>query len=375
MRRTVTLLLSTLALLLAVGLVLVYSASSTVFNSQPNYFAVRQAISLAISIVMGCLVSRIDYRIWSRRSSLTVITILVLVGTLAVFFFEKKNGSHRWIDLGFYKLQPSEFAKIGILTIFAAWFDRVGPRSSSFRGGFLYPGLILGGLTLPILLAPDFGATFVILAVAGAIFLAAGTRWRYLFSGLLIAFLGFAALLLHDPHRLKRFTDFTDSLFGEGGAQAHQTVQSINAFVIGGPAGVGLNNSIQKYRYLPEAHTDFIYAIAGEEFGLLGSVGIILLFGILLLCSAWIAFRARDRFGRFLGLGLTVLLGFEAGFNVGMVMGCLPTKGLALPFLSYGGSSLMASMIAIGLLLSIARENGLAEDRPPSAMRNALRRI
>jgi cell division protein FtsW len=375
MRRAVTWFLCALALLLATGLVLVYSASSTFYRVNANYFVIRQTISLALSLAAGSLVAQINYRFWSRLGSVVAIVLLVLAGTVAVFFFEKINGSHRWINLGFYQLQPSEFAKIGILMVLAAWFDRVGPRSSRFLRGFLVPGLIVGVLTVPILLAPDFGSTLVILVVAGTIFLAAGTRFRHLLAGLLVALGSLAVLIVNDTHRMNRVRDFWNGLFGEGGAQAHQTVQSINAFVIGGPLGVGLNNSIQKYRYLPEAHTDCIYAIAGEELGLLASAGIILLFGALLASGAWIAYRARDRFGRFMGLGLTILLCFEAGFNMGMVMGCLPTKGLALPFLSYGGSSLMASMIAVGLLLNIARQAALAEDEAPSRMRNALRRI
>lgn len=375
MRRAVSLLLFALTLLLATGLVLVYSASSTVNPAHPNAFVIRQAISLALGIGAAWLAARIDYRVWARLDVLLVVAGLVLAGTTAVFLFEARNGSHRWIDFGFYQLQPSEFAKIGILMVFAAWFDRVGPRSSSLTRGFLIPGAILGILTAPILLAPDFGATAVILAIAGTIFLAAGTRISHLGIGLVAAVSGLAVLILGDAHRLNRVKDFWQGIAGEGGAQAHQTVQSINAFVIGGPFGVGLSNSIQKYRYLPEAHTDFIYAIAGEELGLPASIGIILLFAGILFGGTWIAFHARDRFGRFMGLGLTILLCFEAGFNIGMVMGCLPTKGLALPFLSYGGSSLLASMIAVGLLLNIARHNGLADDQPPSAMRNALRRI
>ncbi len=375
MQRAVTLFLCALALLLTVGLVLVYSASATVYAGNPNHFVIRQAVALVLSIAAGCLVAQIDYHYWSRLSSVFVIAACVLAGTLAVFLFEKRNGSHRWIDFGFYQLQPSEFAKIGILMVFAAWFDRVGPRSSSFLRGFLFPGLILAALTAPILFAPDFGATAVIIAVAGTVFLAAGTRMLHLLYGALAAGAGFTVLIVKDPHRLQRIIDFWNGLFVEGGVKAYHTVQSINAFVNGGPMGVGLNNSIQKYRYLPEAHTDFIYAIAGEEFGLIGSLGLILLFGVLLVCGARIAFSARDRFGRFLGLGLTILLCFEAGFNMGMVMGYLPTKGLALPFLSYGGSSLLASMIAIGLLLNIAKQSGLNEDESPSSMRNALRQI
>lgn len=375
MRRAVTLFLCALALLLAVGLVLVYSASSTVYPKHPNYFVIRQACALGLSIVAGCLVAQIDYRYWSRLSSVLVIAGLVLAGTMAVFLFDKRNGSHRWIDFGFYQLQPSEFAKIGILVVLAAWFDRVGPRSSSLWRGFLLPGGILAVLAAPVLLAPDFGSTLVILVMAGAVFFAAGTKFIHIFLGAAPLAVGIAVLIANNANRLQRFKDFWNGLFGGGGVQAHQIVQSINAFVIGGPLGVGLNNSIQKYRYLPEAHTDCIYAIAGEEFGLAASVGIILLFGVLLACGAWIAYRARDRFGRFMGLGVTVLLCFEAAYNMGMVMGCLPAKGLALPFLSYGGSSLLASMIAIGLLMNIAKQNCLAENEAPSNMRNALRRI
>ena len=375
MRRAVTLFLCALALLVAAGLVLVYSASSTVYAGQPNFFVIRQGLSLALSLGVGALVARIDYHFWSRPGSVVLVAVLMLAGTCAVFFFPPVNGSHRWIDLGFYRLQPSEFAKIGILVVLATWFDRVGPRSSSFLRGFLFPGLILAGLTAPILLAPDLGSTLVIAVIAATIFLAAGTRLIYLLSAVPLAVAGMALFLANDPHRLARVKVFVDGLLGRGGERAHQTVQSLNAFVIGGPLGVGLNNSIQKYRYLPEAHTDFIYAIAGEEFGLAASAGIVLLFGVLLACGAWIAYRAPDRFGRFLGLGLTILLCFEAGFNMGMVMGCLPTKGLALPFLSYGGSSLMASMVAVGLLLNLARQSFLAEDASPSSMRNALQRI
>ncbi len=375
MRRAVTLFLCALALLLAAGLVLVYSASSTVYPRQPNYFVIRQGLSLALSLAAGMLAARIDYHFWARPAVVAAIAAAVLAGTAAVFAFAPVNGSHRWIDLGFYKLQSSEFAKIGILVVMAAWFDRVGPRSSSFLRGFLFPGLILAALTAPVFLAPDLGSTLVIAVVSGTVFLAAGTRIVYLLAAVPPAIGGLYLFLAHDPHRMGRVKDFLEGLFGSGGERSHQTVQSVNAFVIGGPFGVGLNNSIQKYRYLPEAHTDCIYAIAGEELGLAASAGIILLFGVLLLCGTWIAYGARDRLGRYLGLGLTILLCFEAGFNMGMAMDCLPTKGLALPFLSYGGSSLMASMVAAGLLLNIARQSFLAEDEAPSSMRNALQRI
>ncbi|MGI6098287.1 MAG: FtsW/RodA/SpoVE family cell cycle protein [Kiritimatiellia bacterium] len=375
MRRTVTLFLCALALLVAAGLILVYSASSTYYRNSPNHFVIRQGIALALSLCVGIVVARIDYHFWSRPWVLTLITILTLAGLCAVFLFPVVKGSRRWIDLRIYSVQPSEFAKISILIVLSTWFDRVGPRSSSFLRGFLIPGLIVAVMTAPILLAPDLGATAVIVVVAATVFLAAGTRLSYMFASVPVAIGGLVLILLKDAHRRGRMMDFLAGLFGKDGAQAYQTIQSLNAFVIGGPLGVGLNNSIQKYRYLPEAHTDFIYAIAGEELGLAASLIIILLFGILLICGTRIASRAPDRLGRFLGLGLTVLLCFEAGFNMGMVMGCLPTKGLALPFVSYGGSSLMASMIAVGMLLNIARQSFVAEAEAPSSMRNALQHI
>ncbi len=375
MRRAVSIFLIALLFLLTIGLILVYSASSTVDPAKPNAFVIRQGLALALSIVVAFIVSRFDYRNLKSLWLLLPIAIGGFIGTLLPFLYPARNGSHRWINLGFYQIQPSEFAKIAIILVFAAWFNRVGPRSSSFVRGFIIPGLLLALLLTPIILAPDIGTTIVIVTIVGTIFLAAGAKFRYLLLGITAIAILLGAIILRDPHRRGRVEDFMHGISSSEGAKAHQTVQSINAFVIGGPRGVGLNNSIQKCRYLPEAHTDFIYAIAGEELGLAASAGIILLFGLLLLSGTWIAFRSQDRFGRLLGLGLTVLLTFEAGFNMGMVMGCLPTKGLTLPFLSYGGSSLLASLIAVGILLNIARQNGLLEDQPPPAMRDALRRL
>lgn len=373
MRRTATTLLCALALLLAFGVVLLYSASA-VRGRNPQFYLERQLAWLAAGLAVGWLMVRVDYHVWRRPLFQIVIGVLLLAGLLAVFAFDRTHGSHRWLPLGPFRLQPSEFAKVGIVILLAAWFDRIGPRARTFWRGAVVPGLMLAVVLGLLVKAPDFGATLVTGVVGLTLMLAAGTRWLYLALGSLGG-IGLGGLLLWlDPVRRPRLEVFFDMLRGRAteSAEAHQLVQSINAFIAGGPWGVGLNNSIQKYHYLPEAHTDFIFAIAGEEFGLIATLGVVLLFTVLLVCGVAVALRADDRFGRLVALGATVLLIFSQGFNIGVVTGRLPTKGLALPFISYGGSSLIASLMAVGLIVSVAIRVGSDETRP---MRNALQRI
>ncbi len=373
MRRTATTLLCALALLLAFGVVLLYSASA-VQGGNPQFYLERQLMWLAAGLAAGWLMVRVDYHVWRHAALQIAIALLLLGGLLAVFAFDKTHGSHRWLPLGPFKLQPSEFAKVGIIILLAAWFDRIGPRARTFWRGAVAPGMMLAIVLGLLLKAPDFGATLVTGVVGMTLMLAAGTRWLYLVAGGLSG-LGLGGLLLWlDPVRRPRLDVFFDMLRGHEtqSDQAHQLTQSINAFIAGGPWGVGINNSIQKYQYLPEAHTDFIFAIAGEEFGLVATLGVVLLFTVLLVCGVAIALRAEDRFGRLVALGATVMLIFAQGFNVGVVTGRLPTKGLALPFISYGGSSLIASLMAVGLIVSVAIRVGSEETKP---MRNALQRI
>ncbi|MDD5706253.1 MAG: putative peptidoglycan glycosyltransferase FtsW [Kiritimatiellae bacterium] len=373
MRRTVTALLCALVLLLAFGVVLLYSASC-VQGRNPNFYLERQAIWLVAGLALGCLAAYVDYRVWRNTAGLTVVAVLILLGLLAVFAFDKTNGSYRWVRFGQLGLQPSEFAKLGAIVFLAAWFDRIGPRVHSFWRGAAVPGLVLAVVVGLLLLEPDFGAALVTGVVGIAILLAAGTRWPYLIAGGFGGLAAFTALLWFDPVRRPRLYAFFDMLMGREtvAEEAHQLTQSIQAFMAGGPWGVGLNKSIQKYHYLPEAHTDFIFAIAGEEFGLVATLGVVLLFTAILVLGVMIALRAEDRFGRLMALGLTVLLIFAEGFNIGVVTGRLPTKGLALPFISYGGSSMIASLMAVGLLINIGLRVGSEERRP---MRNALQRI
>ena len=287
-----------------------------------------------------------------------------------VFLFPEVKGSHRWIRLGPLSLQPSEFSRLAAIMALAAWYDKVGPRSSSLVKGALIPGGILACFLLPVFLAPDMGATIVILVSCGTILIVAGVKWRHIIAGAVLAIVALSFFILSSPNRRSRIITYFDSIRGVDSQQetAYHREQSVKAFRIGGPTGVGLGNSIQKKQYLPEANSDFIFAIAGEEFGLADTI-IWALFLVLLWAGVYVSYHAPDRFGRFLALGMTILLVFEAGFNIGMSTGCLPTKGIALPFNSCGGSSMMASLMAVAFVISVAK---VASDKETaSMMRNA----
>ena len=355
MRRVIAILWGDLFSLMAIGLVLVYSASSS-FPGGASRFVLMQSLAACIGIVFVLIIINVDYRVWRAGWLVVALSIVAIGFSWLVFAFPEVNGSHRWIRLGPLSLQPSEFSRLFAIMALAFWFDKVGPRSSTLQRGALIPGVLLALFVLPVALSPDIGATIVICISCGTIFLAAGVKWRHIGLGVLAVAIAIGVFVSSNAHRRSRVITFLEGLRGVESTQetAYHRNQSIEAFVIGGPGGVGLGNSIQKKQYLPEANTDFIFAIAGEEFGLVDTI-IVALFMVLLFAGVYVAFHAPDRFGRFLALGMTVLLTFEAAFNIGMTTGCLPTKGLALPFISYGGTSLMASFIAFGFILSVAK--------------------
>ncbi len=374
MRRTLTALWASLAALVAFGLVLVYS-SSVAQKGGSLPFMKMQAAAAAAGIVAAYVLSRIDYRIWQRPVCVVFIIFFCVVSCSLVFLFPEVNGSRRWIRLPHISIQPSELARIGMAIVMAAWYGKVGFKSRTFVKGFLLPCLLLGFMAAPVALSPDLGATVVIAAMCGAIFVAARVKWRYLIlAGVVCAVLG-GAFIMSSPNRRSRMISFIDSAKGIESKEdtAYHRNQSIEAFVRGGATGSGIGRSIQKHKYLPEANTDFIFSIAGEEFGLVATVAVVVAFGILLFCGTYVAYHAYDRFGRLMALGLTVMLTFEAGFNIGMVTGFLPTKGLALPFISYGGTSMFASLVAAGLIISVGNTSANAEMTP--LMRDACQSL
>ncbi len=374
MRRTITALWASLAALVAFGLVLVYSASAAQ-KGGPEPFMKMQAAASVAGIVAAYVISRIDYRIWQRPASVVLIIVVCVATCSLVFLFPAVNGSRRWIRIAGISIQPSEFARIGMAIVMAAWYGKVGFKSRTFVKGFLLPCLLLGFMAAPVALSPDLGATVVIAAMCGAIFVAARVKWRYLILAALAGAVLGGAFIMSSPNRRSRMISFIDSARGIESKEdtAYHRNQSIEAFVRGGPMGSGIGRSIQKHKYLPEANTDFIFSIAGEELGLVATVAVVVVFGILLFCGTYVAYNAHDRFGRLMALGLTVMLTFEAGFNIGMVTGCLPTKGLALPFISYGGTSMFASLVAAGLIISVG--NTSANETMAPLMRDACQSL
>ena len=384
MRKVIVALITCVAALAGMGLIFVASSSTvrgTNVYGDPQYFLIRQGIWMTVALLLGLAAARFDYHWWLRyawlRWALLAVTLLLLLAVFVPGVGIKSHGSHRWVGHGPVRFQPSEIAKLATVILLSAWMSRIGWRVRTFFKGFLWPVVALGVVLGTLLFEPDFGATLVTAIVGISILLVAGARLIYVLGTAMLGGLGYLGMILHNPVRCERLMVYVVKLFGAtsivtewfadllgksvdqvladvaSSNKKHQVEQSRLAFVNGGEFGVGLNNSMQKHYYLPEAHTDFIYAIAGEEWGLPATLGILLAFGGILICGMLIAMRAPDRFGRLVAFGVTVLLVFQAFFNIGVVTDCLPTKGLALPFISYGGSNLITAFVAIGILINI----------------------
>ena len=378
--RIVRALLLIVVALVGLGIVMLASTSSArgaATYSDPQYFLKRQLVWLFIAVCAGFVLARFDYHLWRERPVLlglaigAVLCMLLLV--LIPGFRVKVGGSCRWLRLGPLSVQPSEFAKIAVVLGLAAWAAHVGKRINDFRRGLLPALLGLGAAALLVMLEPDFGTTVLLASVGGVVLFAGGARVPHLLAagaaGLLIVVLAVAA----NPNRMERVRAFWTPEKHE--RAAHHLAQSKVAFMQGGMLGVGLGKSIQKQHYLPEAHTDFILAIIGEELGFLATFFVISLFAALLVCGMRIAMQAPDTFGRLLAFGITMMVAFQATINVGVVTGCLPTKGLPLPFISYGGSSLVASVAAVAILMNVAMHCTSRPDRHTQPIKDRLRQV
>ncbi len=364
MRKTPTILVGIVLLLLALGIVMLASASSVKGNAvykDANYFLFRQLIWLAGAAVAGVVTASIDYHRWQRWwIPLAVFSGLLLVLVLVPHIGAKINGSHRWIRIGPISTQPSELAKFALVIMMSAWMAKGGSKNQSFKGGILKPLALMAPVLGLVIFEPDFGTTVLLGVVGAAIMFTGGSPPRYLALLGLLGLLLFAGAVMHDPIRAGRVLAFMNP--EKYPKEAYHLQQSEQAFTLGGVWGVGLGESLQKHYYLPEAHTDFILAIIGEELGLAATLLVVLLFAGFLACGAAISFQAPDLFGRLMGIGFTLMTSVQAVINIGVVSGCLPTKGLALPFISYGGSSLIVSMMCVGVLLNIARQGVVPED-------------
>jgi cell division protein FtsW len=355
MRKTESALVVIVLALLLLGIVMLFSTSSVralASFHDSHYFLKRQLLWLLMALCAGMALTCFDYHYWQKLAvpvAVSSILLLLLVKGIGA----EINGSRRWIRLGFLSFQPSEFAKLALIIIMSSWMAGTGPRARTWMQGLCFPLIWIGLFAGPVILEPDYGTTFLLAVVGMAIMFAGGSRIGHLLIAGTTGACGFALMIMHNRLRMERFFAF---LWPEKYPdKAYHLIQSKVAFIAGGPFGVGLSNSMQKQFYLPEAHTDFILAIIGEELGFVATFLVVLAFIGILICGLYISFRAPDPFGRLLGFGITMMTCVQAAFNVGVVTGCLPTKGLPLPFISYGGSSLLVSVAMIGVLLNVAR--------------------
>ena len=353
------LVLVTLALV-AFGLVMVYSASSAralLAANDPAYYLKRQALYAVIGLIALVLFSRFDYRRLQRAAGPLLLTsFFLLVAVLGIGI--AVNGARRWLPLGPFAFQPSELAKLA-LALWIAGFLARGPAPKSL-GELVRPiGMVVGASCALILIEPDLGSALAIAIMASAVLLVSGTPLRVLLGGGGIGMTLVLAAIWLEPYRRARIFSFLDPWHDPQGA-GFQAVQAMIALGSGGIFGVGLGESVQKIYYLPEASTDMIFAIIGEELGLIGALAVIAAFALFAYAGFNIALRCRDPFGKRLAAGLTALVCGQAAVNVSAVMGLAPLTGVPLPFVSYGGSSLVISLASVGILLNIAVNHGVA---------------
>lgn len=356
------LLLAVLALL-ALGLLMVGSASISIADRQlgaPFHYLLRQGVYVGVGVLLAIITAQIPLTVWQRLGPLLLLAAMaLLVLVLIPGIGRNVNGATRWVSLGIFNLQVAELAKIALIIYAAGYLVRRGDEVRTTVRGFLKPMGVLMVLAVLLLAQPDFGALVVLGAtLLGMLFLAGVRLW--LFALLVGMAAGALALLaVTSPYRMERLTTFMNP-WADPFNSGFQLTQALIAFGRGDWFGVGLGGSVQKLFYLPEAHTDFLFAVLAEELGLFGALGVILLF-VFVVWRAFVIGRAAAQvgahFGAYLAYGIAMLIGIQAFINLGVNMGVLPTKGLTLPLMSYGGSSMLITCIAIGLLWRVDREN------------------
>jgi len=360
MRQTRQNLIIITLILVAIGVVMVYSSSGIYAEKMfgdSAYFLKRQLAFAGIGLaglVLSMLLSLEKLKKYARAGFILALLLLVLV--IATPLGREVGGAKRWLRAGIFSFQPVEFAKVMLVVYLADLISKKGKRLKEFLYGFLPCMLVLGIVLLLLLLQPDLGMAILIAVVAGLMFLISGIKLRYLTGVILGGLPLIYYMIFRVDYRRKRILAFLNPWADERGA-GFQIIQSWIALASGGLFGLGLGQSRQKLFYLPESHTDFIFSIIGEELGLLGTASILILFILLVWQGAKVAFNSPDAFSHLLCFGLVSMLGLEAIINIGVATGALPTKGLPLPFVSYGGSSLVFHLIAIGLLLNVSKRN------------------
>ncbi|GAC1320369.1 MAG: putative lipid II flippase FtsW [Chloroflexota bacterium] len=381
-RRPDYLLLAGTIALLVLGTLMVYSASFVVAHNEFNddaYFLVRQLIWVGVGCVAMLGAMRVDYRRWRNLSlPIMLVCMLLLVLVLVPGIGSSSYGAVRWLRIGPIQIQPSEIAKLAIALYLADWLARRGVRIAQFMKGMLPFAIMVGLVAILVVVQPDLGTTTIIVAVAACVFFVAGANLVHILLAGIAGAGALSVVLAHlSGYQLDRIKAFLDPWSDVQGIGWH-TAQGLIAVGSGGLFGRGLGNGLQKYYWVPNAHTDAIFAIIGEELGFVGSVAVLCLFGVLAWRGFVIAWRATDPFARLFATGLTCMLTVQALINIAVVTNSLPYTGVTLPLVSFGGSSTVVSLVAIGLLLNISRQPAAAaiveatEDDAPRPPRRPL---
>jgi cell division protein FtsW len=348
-------------LLVCVSVVMVFSASALVALErfdQPDLFLIKQALWSVLGLAVLAIVMRIDYRTY--RSDVVITGLLAFVGLLlvAVLFSPSVNGSRRWFGLGGLGIQPSELAKVACVLFTALMLERRMHRINEVAYSLLGIALVCGLAVGLILLQPDMGTALSLAFIVGVMVFSAGLSYVYVGAATVIVVPSVLVLIWSEQYRWDRVMAFLDP-WADPLGHGFQLIQSMIAVGSGGVFGKGLMAGVQKLFYVPEPHTDFIYAVIGEELGLLGTTAVLVCFGVIAWRGLRIADKAEDAFGAFLALGLTTMIAAQAFINMSVVLGLLPTKGLALPLLSNGGSSLLVNLLGMGILLNISQHEAV----------------
>jgi cell division protein FtsW len=344
------------------GLVMVYSASSVMSLSQHGvsyYFFLRQLLYAIGGFVLLVLLMNVDYHIW-QKPKILLLLLIVCAGTLGFVLTQPKvNGAHRWLRFGFTTFQPSEVAKLIVLMYVAGYLQKF-EREINHPRRLLSFGLIISLFAGLIAIEPDLGQAVCLCIIAAVLLYSAGLAWQYFAGAVLMIVPAFYFFVVREPYRWARIKAFLDP-FQDPLGSGWQISQSLIAVGSGGFFGLGLGASIQKLFFLPEAPSDFIFAVIGEEIGLIGTSLVVLAFLLYFYRGMRIALRSPDRFGIYLGLGITLMVVLQGFINISMVLAMMPTKGIALPFMSQGGSSLLLNLLATGVLLNLSHHNKSAE--------------
>ena len=354
-----SILLATTIMLVLIGLVMVFSSSGVYAMEKYNdayYFLKRQVVWVALGAMVMLSARKMNYRELEKYTYYIMgVAFLMLVAVMIPGLGKEVGGARRWLTIGGFTFQPSELAKFALILFIAKSLVKRSDQLKNFAYGYLPKLIVLGFFFVPILFQPDFGTAITICAVTFTMLMIAGLRSKFLIYSILAVVPLLVIAIMNAEYRMRRIVAFLNPWEHESNA-GFQVVQSFYAFGRGGVFGSGIGNSSQKLFYLPEAHTDFIFSVIGEELGFVGTLTLIFLFSMLIWRGFVIAYHAKDSFGVYVAIGLTLLIGIQAFMNMGVTVGLLPTKGLTLPFVSMGGSSLVVLMLSIGVLLNISEK-------------------